>query len=143
MIALRLTESWYGREDISLTDKLMAELPGILQWAIRGWQKLQKRGSLLQPDSGEEVVRELEDLSSPVGAFVRERCATGPGHHVPRSELFIAYQEWCQEKGRVHVQDEAGFGRDLRAVLPKIGTSHPRIGGERVRCHVGISLTGG
>jgi putative DNA primase/helicase len=35
-IALRLTESFYGREDLDLTQKLLTELPGILLWAIEG-----------------------------------------------------------------------------------------------------------
>src|SRR5262249_29592161 len=33
------------------------------------------------------------------------------------------------------------FGRDLRAALPNLRRSQPREGGERVRKHVGISLT--
>ena len=36
-ILLSLTESFYGREDPGLTDKLLSELPGILNWAIAGW----------------------------------------------------------------------------------------------------------
>ena len=33
-ITLVLTESFYGREDLGLTDKLAGELPGILNWAL-------------------------------------------------------------------------------------------------------------
>jgi len=36
LIVLRLTESWYGRENTKLTSELLAELPGILLWAIEG-----------------------------------------------------------------------------------------------------------
>ena len=39
-ILLSLTESFYGREDPGLTDKLLSELPGILNWAIAGWARL-------------------------------------------------------------------------------------------------------
>jgi putative DNA primase/helicase len=39
MVLLRLTRSWYGQEDTALTDRLLAELPGILLWAIAGWQR--------------------------------------------------------------------------------------------------------
>ena len=37
---LRLTESWYGKEDTHLTDRLLKELPGILLGAIDGWKRL-------------------------------------------------------------------------------------------------------
>lgn len=40
-VILRLTQSFYGKEDTGLTDRLLNELPGILNWAIEGW-----RGSL-------------------------------------------------------------------------------------------------
>ena len=46
MILLRQTKSFYGKEDPGLTDKLLAELPSILLWAIQGWQRLRERGHL-------------------------------------------------------------------------------------------------
>src|ERR1700730_13225183 len=68
MILLRLTRSWYGKEDTALMDRLLAELPGILLWAIAGWQRLRDRGHFIQPDAGKELLGDLEDLSSPIGA---------------------------------------------------------------------------
>jgi len=38
-LLLHLTESFYGREDPGLSDKLLTELPGILRWAIEGWRR--------------------------------------------------------------------------------------------------------
>ena len=49
IILLRLTRSFYGEEDHELTDKLLAELPGILWWAIAGWRRLRERGRFSQP----------------------------------------------------------------------------------------------
>ena len=45
LIVLRLSESWFGHEDTDLTEKLLIELPGILNWSIRGWRNItaQKR----------------------------------------------------------------------------------------------------
>src|SRR5262249_30425752 len=37
MIVLRLTKSWLDHEDTELTDKLLTELPSVLQWAIDGY----------------------------------------------------------------------------------------------------------
>lgn len=54
MILLQLTRSWFGKEDIHLTDRLLAELPGILLWAVAGWERLHKCGRFTQPDTGRE-----------------------------------------------------------------------------------------
>jgi len=37
-VTLVLTQSFYGKEDPHLTDKLLTELPGILNWALDGWE---------------------------------------------------------------------------------------------------------
>jgi len=44
LIVLKTERSFYGREDIHLTNKLLEELPGILNWAIEGLMRLWKRG---------------------------------------------------------------------------------------------------
>ena len=77
-IVLRLIQSFYGQEDLSLTRKLLEEAPGILLWAIAGRDRLAARGYFVQPASAKQAVEELSDLASPVGAFVRERCMVGP-----------------------------------------------------------------
>lgn len=76
---LVLTNSFYGREDQRLTDKLLTELPGILTWAIGGWRRLTERGHFPQPRSALDAVQQLEDLGSPIGAFLRERCVIRAG----------------------------------------------------------------
>ena len=140
LITLCIRQSFLGREDLQLLDKLLPELPGILLWAIAGWQRLRGRGHFIQPESGKELTSELADLSSPVGAFVREKCNVGPGGSVPRSELYECYHKWALENGKAFVGDEAGFGRDLRAVVPSLGTSQPRVDGGRPRHYTGITL---
>jgi putative DNA primase/helicase len=141
MILLRLTRSWYGQEDVRLTDKLLAELPGILLWAIAGWQRLRDRGHFVQPDASRTMIDELEDLASPVGAFVRDCCRVGPGCQIERSILFVAWKRWCEAQGREHAGNAIVFGRDLRAAVPSLGDAHPRTeSGDRVRVYEGIAL---
>lgn len=141
MILLRLTRSWYGKEDTALTDRLLGELPGILLWAIVGWQRLRDRGHFLQPDAGKATIEELADLASPVGAFVRERCQVGPSCQIERAALFDAWQRWCGEQGREHPGDSGTFGRNLRAAIPALGDAQPRTDtGDRVRVYEGVCL---
>lgn len=116
-VILRLTESYYGREDIQLTQRLQEELPGILNWAIEGWQRLNKRGHFIVPASVQSVVEEIEDLSSPVAAFVRDQCIVGVGHRVPADTLYEAWKLWCELEGRQAVTTRQTFGRDLAAAV--------------------------
>jgi putative DNA primase/helicase len=100
LIILRMTRSFLGREDKGLFDRLVPELPGILLWAIKGWQKLHERGHFIQPASALELVHQIADLSSPVGAFIRERCDLGPHCEIQRSLLYFDWQNWCSQNGR-------------------------------------------
>ena len=139
-VLLCLTRSWYGVEDIQLTDRLLTELPAILNWSIQGWRRLNKRGYFAHPRSSEEVLLQLEDLASPICAFIRERCNVGPGRSVEVNELFIAWQDWCQATGRANAGNIQSFGRDLRAAAPGLQTSQPRLAGGRIRFYEGIGL---
>ena len=48
-IILASSQSWLGREDEKLTDRLLLELPGILNWALEGLARLTKRGASYNP----------------------------------------------------------------------------------------------
>lgn len=140
LILLQLTRSWYGREDHHLFDRLRQELPGILLWSIEGWRRLRDRGRFVQPASAAELVDAMENLSSPVGEFVRERCVTGPREAVEVGELYREWRSWCESAGRKEPGTDASFGRDLRAVLPGLTTRKPKQNGERWREYCGIRL---
>ena len=139
-ILLRLTESFYGRENHDLTAKLLAELPGVLLWAIAGWRQLRDRGRLVQPDAGGELLGQLHDLASPVGVFVRERCVVGPQYRALVQELFAEWKTWCESAGRKEPGTEANFGRELLAVVSGLRRIRPNENGERQRGYEGIGL---
>jgi putative DNA primase/helicase len=147
LVLLRLTKSFYGKEDRGLFDRLVTELPGILLWAIEGWRRLNDRGHFLQPKTGRDMIEQMEDLSSPVGAFIRDRCDVGAGFEIPAKDLFEAWKQWCELGGRSRKQsgDIQSFGRDLGAALPQIRISETRRknsdGNElRARVYVGIQV---
>ena len=140
-IVLKLTKSFFGREDETLTDRLLCELTGILNWAISGWQRLSERGHFLQPGSSIETAQELEDLGSPIGAFVRDRCVVEPGKSVIIDRLFEEFKFWCTEHGFQAPPDAQTFGRDLRSVVPKIEAKQRRVNGKPVRHYIGIGLS--
>jgi putative DNA primase/helicase len=141
-ITLVFTKSFYGREDLGLTDKLATELPGILNWALKGLDRLQKRGYFVPPKSSAEAQRELEDLGSPVGAFLRDRCLIDPRRRVECNKLFLGWTTWCQDNHRDYPGTTQMFARDLRAAVPGMTINQPRAsGGSRLRYYQGLDLT--
>jgi putative DNA primase/helicase len=139
-VALKLTKTFFGREDPLLTDRLVDEATGIFTWALTGLDRLTERGYFVQPASAQETVEELLDLASPIALFVRERCQVGPEHENAIDALYQAWRGWCDRKGYDRPGSIQTFGRDLRAVLPHIKIARPRDDGNRERRYVGIAL---
>jgi putative DNA primase/helicase len=141
IVLLLLTRSWLGREDHGLELDLRAELPGVLNWALTGLERLTvTNGNRFTPlASADEAIIAMRDLASPVGAFVRERCRLGRDGEVPVDDLYAAYKAWADEAGHLKSSKHV-FGRDLRAAVPSIYKTRPRDSGSRVLVYRGICL---
>jgi putative DNA primase/helicase len=139
-VMLLMSQSFYGREDRGLTDRLLTELPGILNWSLEGWAALKRAGRFSQPASAEQALQQLEDLSSPVGAFVRERCEVGAAVEGNISDVFSAWAEWCTAQRRDHTGTSATFGRDLAAAVPGLKTVQRGPRGSQWRVYQGLGL---
>lgn len=124
-VILTMERSWLGRENAGLTPALLAELPGILNWSLAGLERLTERGYLAEPPSSAEAAVTLADLVSPVAAFIRSECETGPVCEVAAKAIFEAWRSWCDDNGH-RAGSAQSFGRDLRAVLPALRLTKPR-----------------
>lgn len=113
-VPIQMRESFYGREDTELASKLRSELPGILNWAIEGWQRLREQGRFTLPDASQEALEHLEEISSPVKAFLRETCKVDLTGETPKSEVFAAWQRWCERNG-IYAGDSPRFSTQLIA----------------------------
>jgi putative DNA primase/helicase len=139
-VILTLGRSFLGKENPDLTDDLLGELSGIFAWVLDGLDRLGERGRFTEPRGSADAIVALQDLSSPVSAFVRDECEVGPTHEVACDELFRAWRSWCHDNG-YSVSDNAAFGRDLAAVVPGLRKRRPRsTGGPRGRQYVGVAL---
>lgn len=140
VILLRMTRSFLGKEDKTLDGKLAAELSGILNWSLIGWDGVRNRGSLIQPESGRELLADLDDLASPISQFIRECCHVGPEFSIRTDEAWRAWRVWCARHGRENVGTQETFGKDLRASLPQVKRVQARCDDERIRVYEGIDL---
>jgi putative DNA primase/helicase len=135
-----LTRSFYGKENPRLTAELLEEAPSIFSWSLAGLDRLRDRGYFVVPSSAQEAQRRLEDLASPVGAFVRDGCDVGPAFEVEKDELWTAWKAWCVDEGRDRPGTKAVFARDLNATVPGLASVRPRNGEERSHLWRGVRL---
>lgn len=128
-LVLQMRQSFFGREDHGLLHRLLDELPGILHWALDGYDRLAARGRFLEPASSQDAANDIEALSSPIRAFVAERCVVGVGQRIGVNELCVAYAEWLRQHCGDATFDRQRFGRDLRAAVAGVerrrGTEKP------------------
>jgi putative DNA primase/helicase len=139
-IVLALQNSFYGKEDLGLYDRLVPELPGILLWALEGRDRLCARGHFRQPASAQELIQEFVDLGSPEATFLRQRTRVEPGASVAQRELFAEWVQWCAENGRDKPGTAQTFGRNVRAALPWVTTRQLGARGEQERHWEGLRL---
>jgi putative DNA primase/helicase len=142
-IVLTLVQSFLGHEDHDLTDKLLAELPGILNWSLDGLDRLRAQDRFTEPTSSRDAIVTLQDAVSPISAFVRDRCVRGPGHEVAVDLLYKEWRDWCDVEGRDHPGTKATFAKNLYTVAPELHRGRPRNRGEREYRYTGIALRAG
>lgn len=142
MVVLRMTRSFYGREDRGLTGKLLAELPGIFNWSLVGLDRLTQRGRFAEPESSLEAVDLLRESASPVKQFLEERCEVGPTYSVTTDDLFAAWRSWCGTHGRDGVGTVSTFARAMYAAAPGVKRTRPRgeAGGAQIPTYEGVRL---
>lgn len=97
--------------DSRLGEKLQAELPGILQWAVTGCLEWQKNG-LGVPTAVREATEEYRQEQDVLGQFIEDRCAVDRAASVASESLYAVYSAWCESNGSGPVSTTA-FGRRM------------------------------
>lgn len=119
-LVLRLTETFLGRENLGLTEELLEELPGILLWAMEGFDRLKGRGRFVPAASSSQITHEMEVRSSPILSFVAQCCDVGAGARVEVEPLYGRYLRWLTETGSEQKPSRQQFGKDLLAAVPTV-----------------------
>lgn len=102
------------REDKDLFPRIWAnELSGILNRALRGLARLQRRGRFEQPKDARAGLATFLGQANPLTAFVDERCAKSPGGQELLQSLYQAYAEWAKESGITRTLQKLTMKRHL------------------------------
>jgi phage/plasmid-associated DNA primase len=87
-----------AEQDKKLPQKLEAELPGILAWAVEGCLEWQREG-LQAPEEVRKATGQYRSEMDVIGAFLQDECEIGPDYREPFSTVYKRYEEWCEEGG--------------------------------------------
>ncbi|MFA6135238.1 MAG: phage/plasmid primase, P4 family [Phycisphaerae bacterium] len=93
------------QQDRQLTERLVAEWPGILAWAVRGCLEWQARQCDLEfPQAVREATEEYRNDSDHVADFLAECCEDWRRHpqqnmRTPKERVYLAYCNWCRNVG--------------------------------------------
>ncbi len=111
-----------AERDPNLKNKLFAELPGILAWAVQGLKNLRGRGRFEIPSSSVEALVQYRQDSDPERMFVDEcLLMDADGAGMTPNEIYAGYVLWCRASG-YRAKAKINFGKRL----PEFGIGHNR-----------------
>lgn len=99
-------------KDEGFGQKLLAEAPGILAWAVRGCLEWQEQG-LMEPEDVLLATQEYRADMDILAAFLDDRTEAGPGYECENSTLYKAFSDWCEENGEAR-RSQRWFTRQLK-----------------------------
>ena len=87
-----------AEQDKQLPERLRAELPGILAWAVRGCLAWQRDG-LGAPDEVIAATADYRAEQDTLGAFIEDECTLSDNAKATAKALYAAYRQWCKLHG--------------------------------------------
>jgi len=124
--------------DKHLDDKLQSELPGVLNWAIEGLQRLLGNGGFTADRSPARTRETWSKWGDSVSRFY-DAAITSGDEDVPKAKLFAAYIEYCRQES-IPSDTQHAMTRQLKQEGLEDGRAY--VDGQQQRCFHNIALTG-
>lgn len=110
--------------DKNLREKLLLELPGILNRAIHGLERLATRDAFTQPASVAEAKAAYIRSNDNVRVFVAECVIDDPNGSIEKQAFYTVYEKWCDAYGEKAVSQKA-LKDALKQVWPTLDEWRP------------------
>ena len=141
MAIIPVENTFLGKEDpgIEAAMKTPEELSGILNWSLKGLQRLRKNGwKLSNHIKGEEKYAEI---SKPEYKFLEEMCESSTDGYIIKSELVTAYNRWAKEHKLSPATSKIAFGKVIidQMVIP-VESGDRGTAGKQAQAWIGIRL---
>ncbi|MGM0747111.1 MAG: phage/plasmid primase, P4 family [Bacillota bacterium] len=110
--------------DKQLPQKLAAEMPGILRWAVEGCLLWQKDG-LTEPEDIRKATEGYREDMDILGPFLVERCVIHPAAKIEAKEIYKEYKNWCYENDDVELKNRAFYRQlEIRGYKKEVGAKN-------------------
>lgn len=111
-------------QDKSREQKLIAELPGILNWALEGRNRLYERGDFDLPPSCRQELGKYRVDSDPIRQFADDHLEPSADHDqwINAGDLYECYRNWSEDNGCKTLGSPA-FKQRLEGIGYKYGRS--------------------
>lgn len=101
-------------QDPMLTQKLCAELPGILNWVLRALEGLLTRKAFTRSETCEKALNDYRRESNTALTFLSERCEVKDDALMRMSDLFNEYCRYCESEGITKRMQKRSFRETLK-----------------------------
>ena len=102
----------FAERDRRLAQRLLRELPGILNWIVEGYRIWRVEG-LAVPESVALATKEYREQSDPIGQFIETCVRHEPEATIGASLLHEVYAHWSRANGVGRPWSQTAFGRYL------------------------------
>jgi putative DNA primase/helicase len=110
--------------DPALKARLAQEGPGLLNWALAGLARLQKRGRFQSAPAIQAAGETFHHANDLVAQFVADQAQRQPDGSIQGSQLYSAYSAWCRQNGHPPLS-----GNGVAAEWERLGFQRRRVHG--------------
>lgn len=98
---INFTQSFAGREDMTLSDTLATECSGILNWLLDGLDEYLSIGLTQEPDGVSTATDSWRHDGDTVQGFITDlvQLTGDDGDRVLKADMMAAYSRWCSDQG--------------------------------------------
>ena len=129
--------------DPNIIEKLTTqdELSGLLNWALKGLDRLLERGHFLQTKTTEEMRQFYQELATPELAFRNHCLIENSEGMLSKDQMYNSYNNFCKMKGLVSISKQKFTAELLKHIY--LEQSQKTMDGSRVRVWLGCDLNCG
>lgn len=127
-------------QDRKLTEKLKGELPGVLNWALDGLQRLVDQGGFTNDRTTGATADTWQKWGNTVDRFASVCVETGADTPIPKKDVYHRYIRFCEQEN-MPAEPQRVFTRRLKTEHGVTdGKAH--VEGRQQRCFLNVGFTG-
>ena len=105
-----------NKRNPKLGEELLVELPGILNWALKGYQDWAKNG-LREPPVISQAIADYRNEMDIIAQWLEDECMKDPTAAIKARQAYERFKLWCEQNGYSKPMTSANFYREFKAMF--------------------------